>query len=130
MDLWIWGLLRWNAGSSYSVSIIISREKHESLTLRNNPRRRSCRYWLLLNPTLLLKRITEVAMIRCLFHNDLFAKKRPRAKFAIAALRMFGLQHGNLLFVLEYMEIKISHKLFGQVWLTMYTSCFSVTWYL
>ena len=54
-------------------------------------------------------------MIRCLFHYDLFAKKRPGAKFAIAALRMFGLQHGNLLFVLENMEIKISHKLFGQV---------------
>lgn len=54
-------------------------------------------------------------MIRCLFHYDLFAKKRPRAKFAIAALRMFGLQHVNLLFVLENMEIKISHKLFGQV---------------
>lgn len=63
--------------------------------------------------TTLLKR--EISMIRCLFHYDLFAKKRPGAKFAIAALRMFGLQHGNLLFVLENMEIKISHKLFGQV---------------
>lgn len=59
-------------------------------------------------------------MITYLWNNDLFAKKSPRAKFAIAALRMFELQCGNILFFLENKEIKISQKPYGQVWL-MYT---------
>ena len=61
------------------------------------------------------KTITEVVMITCLWNNDLFAKKSPGAKFAIAALRMFESQSGNILFVLENKEIKISQKPFGQV---------------
>ena len=59
------------------------------------------------------KTITEVVMITCLWNNDLFAKKSPRAKFATAALRMFESQCGNILFFLENKEIKISQKLFG-----------------
>ena len=58
----------------------------------------------------MIKTITEVVMITCLWNNDLFAKKSPRAKFAIAALRMFELQCGNILF-----SPKISQKPFGQV---------------
>ena len=45
-------------------------------------------------------------MITCLWNNDLFAKKSPRAKFAIAALRMFELQCGNILFFLENKKSK------------------------
>ena len=63
----------------------------------------------------MIKTITEVVMITCLWNSDLFAKKSPRAKFAIAALRMFELQCGNILFFLENKEIKISQKPFGQV---------------
>ena len=63
----------------------------------------------------MIKTITEVVMITCLWNNDLFAKKSPKAKFATAALRMFELQCGNILFFLENKEIKISQKPFGQV---------------
>ena len=77
----------------------------------------------------MIKPIIEVVMIAYLWHYDLFAKKSPRVKFAIAALRMFELQRGNILFVPETKEIKISHKPFGLVWM-MYTSCFSVIRYL
>ena len=49
----------------------------------------------------MIKPITEVVTITCLWHNDLFAKKSPKAKFAIAALRLFELHRGNILFVLE-----------------------------
>ena len=51
--------------------------------------------------------------------------KSLRAKFAIAALRMYSAE--IFLFVPENKEIKISHKPFEQVWL-MYTSYFSVTY--
>ena len=37
----------------------------------------------------MIKPITEVVTITCLWHNDLFAKKSPKAKFAIAALLCF-----------------------------------------